>query len=93
MSVLNPIEPGAMDIESVKSEYGHRICLMGNIDLGYTLTRGTPEETIQEVRRRIEVVGRGGGYILASANSIPDYCLAANVLAMRDALRLYGWYA
>ena len=92
MSALNPIEPGAMDIERVKAEYSHRICLMGNIDLGYTLTRGTVEETTQEVRRRIEVVGRGGGYILASANSIPDYCIPANVIAMRDALHSYGWY-
>jgi uroporphyrinogen decarboxylase len=93
MNVINPIEPGAMDIEAVKEQYGTRLCLHGNIDLHYTLTLGTPEEVTDEVRRRIERIGKGGGYIIASANSITDYCKLENVLAMRDAIRQYGSYA
>lgn len=92
MQAVNPIEPGAMDIEQIKRDYGQRICLHGNIDLHYTLTRGTPAEVIDEVRRRIQIIGRGGGYIIASANSITDYCRLENVLAMRDAIRLYRSY-
>ncbi|MFH1929654.1 MAG: uroporphyrinogen decarboxylase family protein, partial [Chloroflexota bacterium] len=64
----------------------------GNIDLHYTLTRGTPAEVEAEVRDRIERVGRGGGYIISSANSITSYCKLENVLAMRDAVARYGWY-
>jgi len=59
MNGLANLEPGAMDIAEVKKRYGRRICLMGNIDLHYTLTRGTPEETEAEVKRRIEEVGPG----------------------------------
>jgi uroporphyrinogen decarboxylase len=81
-----------MDIAEVKKRYGGRICLMGNIDLHYTLTRGTPEETEAEVKRRIEEVGPGGGYILASANSLTAYCKPENVLAMNRALLKYGAY-
>ena len=90
---LHPIEPGAMDIAEVKRRYGDRICIAGNIDLHHTLTRGTPQEVECEVRQRIEVIGKGGGYILSSANSITNYCKAENVLAMRDAVARYGWYA
>lgn len=92
MSALHPIQPNALDIEELKRCYGHRVCLWGNIDLEYTLTRGSPEEVTQLVRRRIETIGRGGGYILGSSNSIPSYCKPANVLAMAAAVRQYGCY-
>lgn len=92
MNGLANIEPGAMDIGQLKRDYGHRICLMGNIDLHYTLTLGTPEETEAEVRQRIEEVGPGGGYILASSNGLTSYCKPENVMAMNRALLAHGYY-
>jgi len=93
MNGLANIEPGAMDIVKLKKDFGHRICLMGNIDLHYTLTLGSPEETEAEVRERIEKVGVGGGYILASSNGLTAYCKPENVLAMNCALLKYGYYS
>ncbi len=92
MDGLHPLEPGAMDIEAIKRNYGDRLCLIGNIDLHYTLTRGTPAEVEDEVRRRIEIVGKGGGYMISSANSITFYCKVENVWAMAAAIRKYGAY-
>ncbi len=92
MNGLGNIEPNAMDIVELKKKYGRRICLMGNIDLHYTLTRGTPEETEAEVKKRIQELGPGGGYILASANGLTAYCKPENVLAMHRALLKYGNY-
>jgi uroporphyrinogen decarboxylase len=92
MKGIANIEPSAMDIEQLKRDYGGKICLMGNIDLHYTLTMGTPEETENEVRKRIETIGRGGGYILATANGLANYCKPENVLAMKRALEKYGTY-
>jgi uroporphyrinogen decarboxylase len=89
---LNPIEPKAMDINEVKRQYGHRITIIGNIDLGYTLTRGTPEEVREEVRQRIHDLAPGGGYALASSNSVPEYVPLANFRAMRDATLEFGRY-
>ena len=86
------IEPGPMDIHQVKKDVGQRVCIMGNIDLHYTLTRGTPEETREEVRDRIQTIGPGGGYILASANGLTAYCKPENVRAMARALTDYGNY-
>lgn len=89
---LHPLEPGPMDIEAVKLAYGDRICLVGNIDLHYTLTLGTPEEVDAEVKERIETIGKGGGYMISSANSITSYCKIENVWAMIGAIRKYGAY-
>ncbi|HLA84465.1 MAG TPA: uroporphyrinogen decarboxylase family protein [Thermoguttaceae bacterium] len=86
---LHPIEPGAMDIEQLKRDYVGRLCLVGNIDLHYTLTRGTPEEVDAEVKRRIEVIGAGGGYMISSANSLTSYCKVENVWAMINAIKAY----
>lgn len=87
---LHPLDPGGMDIELVKQMYGSRICLIGNIDLRYTLVNGTVEEVKAEVKDRIEKIGYNGGYILASASSLTPYCKTENILAMRDALLEYG---
>lgn len=91
MSGLNPIEPGAMDIEYVKEHYGDRICLVGNINID-TLSRGTPQEVDEEVRDRIFTLGHGGGYIASSSNSIPDYVKPENLVAMVNAIQKYGRY-
>jgi len=92
MNGLHPIQQAAMDIGKIKSLYGKRICILGNIDLDYTLTQGTPQEVEREVRERIAVAGEGGGYIITSANSLPDYCKLENVWAMSQAIRKYGQY-
>ena len=89
---LNPIEPPAMDINAIKREYGARISIIGNIDLGYTLTRGTPRQVREEVRQRIRDLAPGGGYAVASSNSIPEYVPLANFNAMREATFEYGRY-
>ena len=89
---LNPIEPPAMDISAVKQQYGKRVSIIGNIDLGYTLTRGTPDEVRAEVRQRIHDLAPGGGYAVSSSNSVPEYVPLANFNAMREATFEFGRY-
>ena len=89
---LNPIQPEAMDIAELKKHVEGRLGLLGNIDLSYTLTRGTPEEVDVAVRQRIRELAPGGGYCLGSANSVPDYVPFENYMAMRDAWLKYGRY-
>jgi uroporphyrinogen decarboxylase len=92
VGVLHPIEPQAMDIREVKRRYGDRLCLMGNLDLSGPLTRGTPEEVEQEVKRLLREVAPGGGYCLGSGNSVPDYVPVKNYIAMTRACLKYGKY-
>ncbi len=92
MNAIHPIQPSAMDIGKMKAQYGSRVCLIGNIDLDYTLTLGTPEEVDAEVKQRIAAAAGGGGYIISSGNSLTDYCKIENVRAMAEAVGKYGKY-
>ena len=89
---IHPIEPAAMDIAYLKREYGDRLSLCGNIDLGYTLTRGKPEEVEEEVKIRLREIAPGGGYGVGSSNSIPEYVPYENYMAMRESVLRYGRY-
>jgi uroporphyrinogen decarboxylase len=92
IDALHPIEPQAMDIRRLKKEYGHRLCLIGNLDLEYTLTRGTPEEVAEKTRALIRDIGPGGGYCLSSSNSIPSYVPVENYRAMVETALRHGTY-
>ena len=92
ISALQPVEPKAMDIVELKRRWGKHLALIGNIDLGHTLTLGTPEEVEAEVRQRIREVGPGGGYCVGSSNSIASYVPLANYRAMIEATLKWGAY-
>ncbi|MDP6357183.1 MAG: uroporphyrinogen decarboxylase family protein [Planctomycetota bacterium] len=89
MNAIHPIEPGAMDIFQLKDRFGDRLCLCGNFDINI-LCMGTPEETRDEVRTKIEALSPGGGYVAASSTSIPSYVNAENFRAMVEAIREFG---
>jgi len=91
-NALQPIEPKAMDIRELKEKVGDGVCLIGNIDLGYTLTRGTPEEVIEEVKQRIRDIAPGGGYCVGSSNTVPYYVPVENYRAMVGAALEFGRY-
>jgi len=92
VDALHPIEPKAMDIREVKRRYGERLCVIGNIDLGYTLTRGTPGEVAAEVKQRLREAAPGGGYCLGSSNTVPDYVPTENYVAMIETALECGGY-
>lgn len=89
---FNPIQPNCMDIEEVKKKWGKKLCLIGNINLDSTLTLGTPQDVRAEVYERIRTIGPGGGYMVCSSNSIPDYVPLGNMKAMFSAAKEFGTY-
>ena len=89
---FNPIQPNAMDILEVKEKWGRKLCLIGNINLDSTLTLGTPQDVRAEVHERIRTIAPGGGYLLGSSNSIPNYVPLENMIAMFDAGFEFGRY-
>ncbi len=91
-NALQPIEPKGMNINELKARVGHRVCLIGNLDLGYTLTRGTPEEVAAETRMRIREIAPGGGYCVGSSNTVPPYVPYENFRAMVETTLKYGTY-
>jgi uroporphyrinogen decarboxylase len=91
MDGLHPLEPGAMDLDFLKAEYGKKLCLIGNIDIDRTLSRGTVDDVYREVKERILQLAPGGGYIISDSNSVPSYCKPENVIAMARAVEEYRY--
>ena len=89
MNGLHPLEPGAMDIDLLKKKYGQKICLVGNVDIEYTLTKALPQEIEALVKKRIEQLAPSGAYIISDSNSVPYYCKAENVIAVSKAVQKY----
>lgn len=90
---LNPIDPTAgMDIGEVKAKYGDKICLMGNVNCGATLSWGTEEEVRRETKEVIRKAGAGGGLVCMSSNTIHSDVKPSNYIAMVKAIRKYGKY-
>ncbi|MFH0965968.1 MAG: uroporphyrinogen decarboxylase family protein [Planctomycetota bacterium] len=75
--------PG-MEPASIKRDYGKHLVFYGGVDSQRVLPFGSPDDVRREVRRRIEVVGEGGGYVCASDHSLLADVPPKNVLAMYE---------
>ena len=76
------------DLVRAKEVLGDVVCLRGNVPTSLLVT-GTPEEVDAYCRNLITRVGKGGGFILDGAASIPDEARAENVLAMGRSVQKY----
>ena len=79
------------DIFKAKEVLGDRVCIRGNVPASLLCT-GTPQEVRDYCKKLIDVVGRGGGFIMDGAIGIPDEAKPENVKAMADFTREYGVY-
>ena len=67
-------------------------CFAGLFDTHRILPSGTPAEVRDEVRRVIDLLGPGGGYMVSSVHTIMDDVSPENILAKVDAVKAYGKY-
>jgi uroporphyrinogen decarboxylase len=89
---IHPFEPPMNDIVAIKETWGDRIAVAGNIDLKKTLCGGTPNAVEAEVREKAEALARGGGWLVGSSNSIPDFVPVENYQALVAASLKYCRY-
>lgn len=87
LDILNPIQPLAQGMDPVflKKTYGKDLVFFGAIDVQHLLPFGTPQMISDEVRRRIDILGKGGGYIVAPAHNIQPDTPVENIRAFFDA--------
>jgi len=71
-----------MDAQTIKAEFGDRLCFHGGMDVQSTLPFGAEDEVRRVVQERIAVLGRDGGYILAPTHNIQADAPPANIVAM-----------
>ena len=92
IDVLHPLEPlPANDHAKIKQTYGKNISFIGGIDISHALP-GTAKDVELEVARRIQLLGKNGGYILAPSNHIQADVPAENVVKLCEAARRLGAY-
>ena len=87
LDMFNPFQPEVMDVEKVKREFGKHLTFHGGISTQRTLPYGTPDDVRDEVRRRIETIGKDGGYICAPAHGIPGDVPVENMVALIETLQ------
>ncbi|MBN2290580.1 MAG: hypothetical protein JXQ83_14695 [Candidatus Glassbacteria bacterium] len=92
VEILNPVQPEAMDPAAVKARYGDRLSFWGTVGVQHTLPFGTRQQVRDEVRERIETVGRGGGLLIGPSHVIEPEVPWENILAFVEAVREFGEY-
>ena len=84
VDIVNPVQVSAtgMDIELLKNTYGGKVTFFGGIDTQHVLPEGPIEIIRQTTRHTIDVMGKGGGYILAPSQGVESDVPVEHLLAM-----------
>ena len=90
VNALNPLQPEHMDARQVRERYGSRLALWGTVGSQTLFSHGTPQQIENEVRLRVETLGRAG-LILCPAYDIDEPDIPReNIAAFLDAVHRYG---
>jgi uroporphyrinogen decarboxylase len=94
LDILNPLQPEVDDMDhgELKRQFGDRLSFHGSISIQRTLPFGSPDDVRSEVRRRMETLAPGGGFIFCTAHNIQADTPTENIVALFDAYRDFGRY-
>jgi len=93
VEALNPVQVTARNMEPdrLKSEFGKRVTFWGGINSQEILPNGSTAEVAAETCRIIEILGKGGGYVLNSVHNIQGGVPPENVVSMFDTGRAHRY--
>jgi len=90
--ILNPVQTNTREMqpERLKREFGASVTFWGaGVDTRSTLNLGTPGQVKDEVRRNIETLAPGGGFIFNPIHNILPDVPPENIVALFDAVDEY----
>ncbi len=87
IDILNPVQPACMDPAWLKRAYGDRLLFWGSLDEQHTLPFGSPDDVRDEIRLRVDTIGRGGGLILGPTHHVQLDTPLENFWAMVETIR------
>jgi uroporphyrinogen decarboxylase len=90
IDILNPVHITATGMEpaALKRDFGRDVCFWGGgVETQNVLPFGTPQEVRDNVRRNIDALAPGGGYVFNTIHNIQADVPPENVVAMIEALR------
>ncbi len=90
VDILNPIQLSAKGMEpaALKRDFGDALCFHGAMDIQTVLSQGTPDQVRGEAKRLCQVLGQGGGFILAPTNNVMPETPLENILALYEAVQV-----
>ena len=96
VDILNPVQVSAegIDTKELKQEFGKDLTFWGGgVDTQHVLPFGTPQEVKDEVKRRIDDLAPGGGFVFNTVHNVQSDVPPENYMAMWEALQEYGGYS
>jgi uroporphyrinogen decarboxylase len=78
-----------MDPFELKRRFGKDITFWGGIDVIHLLPKGTTADVEREVKRHIDALAPGGGYVFSPSHIIQRFTPPENVLTMYRTAREY----
>lgn len=87
LDCLNPVQFSAkgMDPAKIKAEYGDKFTFWGGgVDTQKVLPFGTPDEVRRQVRERIDILGKDGGFVFNTIHNIVANVPPENLIAMYE---------
>jgi len=96
LDILNPVQVGAAHMSSreLKKEFGSELTFWGGlVDTQGVFASGTPDQVRDEVRRRIEDLAPGGGFVAAAVHNVQANVPPENIVAMWETLHEYGTFS
>jgi uroporphyrinogen decarboxylase len=93
IDILNPIQWRCRGMERVelKRDFGEQVVFHGGMDNQHTLAFGSVDDVRAEVAYNLEVLGAGGGYILAPCHNIQAVSPPENIVALYESGYALGW--
>jgi uroporphyrinogen decarboxylase len=95
VDILNPVHISAAGMEprALKRDFGGVVTFWGGgVETQEILPRGTPQQVRDDVRRNLEVLAPGGGYVFNTVHNIQNDVPPENIVAMWEALQEFGRY-
>ena len=95
IDILNPVQISApgMDPKMLKEQYGEELIFWGGgIDSQHVLPFAAPEQVKEEVRKNLEILKPGGGYVFNNVHNIQAGVPPENIMSMYEAAYEYGFY-
>ena len=95
VDVLNPVHVTASGMEpaGLKRDFGDALCFWGGgVDTQGVLPTGTPRQVRDDVRRNVQALAEGGGYVYNTVHNIQADVPPENIVAMYEALAEAGRY-
>ncbi len=91
--VLNPVQTNAagMDPAALKREFGKDVTFWGGgIDTRSVLNFGTPQQVKNQVKERLEIFAKEGGYVFNTVHNILPEVPPENIVAMFEAVKEFN---